>query len=185
MLMVMTKTGMPISRSFTHYETDFSIEYEGDSILLKATNLTQGSDQVKIHSPSNCYDIFSLTSIISHQKIDKSLNKTMLLFDLIPEKSRSYSYSGSVELNLENDEADVEEMVPEIRNSINARPEFFLATITFDSEGTIGNDTPFYLLKVAVSGNIRNTLFDYYTQDAAFYIQVAKSFPHYVLSIYN
>jgi hypothetical protein len=185
MLMVMTKTGMPISRSFTHYETDFSIEYEGDSILLKATNLTQGSDQVKIHSPSNCYDIFSLTSIISHQKIDKSLNKTMLLFDLIPEKSRSYSYSGSVELNLENDEADVEEMVPQIRNSINARPEFFLATITFDSEGTIGNDTPFYLLKVAVSGNIRNSLFDYYTQDAAFYIQVAKSFPHYVLSIYN
>jgi hypothetical protein len=88
-------------------------------------------------------------------------------------------------MDMESESTSIEEEQAEIKYLIHARPEFFQASITFDREGTMGNNQAFYLLKVSVMGNKRNSILDYYTRDDSFYIQVTQTFPHRVMSIYH
>jgi hypothetical protein len=185
LLTVDSKNGSPIKRTFKKFDTEFNIRYQGDSISIQSMNTHQGSDQVTIPAPPFCYDVFSLNSLIAHCKIDKTLNLKMVLFDLIPNQTRSISMSSSFEMDMESESTSIEEEQAEIKYLIHARPEFFQANIAFDREGTMGNNQAFYLLKVTIMGNKRNSLMEFYTRDDSFYIQVTQTFPHRVMSIYH
>ncbi|MBA3899627.1 MAG: hypothetical protein H0X62_05345 [Bacteroidetes bacterium] len=189
-LKVESKTGKTISRNFNDNETDFQIIYETDSILLSATNENQGSDQIKIPAPKNCYDIYSLPVLIAHSAIDKDFHMNVALFDLITTTTVIYTYSESVEINMEDDSNEIEEIVAKKNRGVNASPEFFLAEISYVDEGLTKNtNEAYYSLKIKLTGNTRGTHLSTYTSNSeepdSFFIQVKKSFPHQVLSIYN